>query len=100
MFRFLGTPPQWMSTAFPIIQTILLVLVALSSFLILIAILAQPSNPDGGDNAITGISGSYYSQNKGTTWEGRLQKLIIICAIVIFASTIIYFVLDKLLTVL
>lgn len=96
MLQFLGAP-QWMSTSFPIIQTVLLVLIGISSLAIIIAILAQPSNPDGGDNAITGISGSYYSQNKSATWEGRLHKLIIICAIVIFASTIIYFVLDKIL---
>lgn len=96
MLQFLGAP-QWMSTAFPIIQTVLLVVIGLASVGIIIAILAQPSNPDGGDNAITGISGSYYSQNKSSTWEGRLHKLIIISAIVILASTIIYFVLDKIL---
>ena len=96
MLQFLGAP-QWMSTSFPIIQTVLLVLIGISALAMTIAILAQPSNPDGGDNAITGISGSYYSQNKSSTWEGRLQKLIIICAIVIIVSTIIYFVLDKIL---
>ena len=88
MLQFLGAP-QWMSTSFPIIQTVLLVLIGISALAITIAILAQPSNPDGGRNVITGTNDSYYAQNKGATKEGRLKRLIIVSSIVILVLTIV-----------
>ena len=86
--------PVWIEVSFPIIQIILLSLIALSSLLVIIAVLKRPSNPDGGNNAITGISDTYYMHNKANTKEGRLQKLIIISVSCIFVFTIIYFILQ------
>jgi len=86
--------PVWMETSFPIIQIILLSLIALSSVLIIIAVLKKPSNPESGTNAITGISDTYYMHNKANTKEGRLQKLIIVSMSCIFAFTVIYFILQ------
>ena len=62
---------------------------------IIVAVLCQPSNPDGGRNVITGTNDSYYAQNKGNTKEGRLKKLIIICAIVILVLTIAFYVIER-----
>lgn len=86
--------PVWMETSFPIIQIVLLALIAISSVLIIIAVLKKPSNPEGGTNSITGISDTYYMHNKSNTKEGRLQKLIIVALSCIFAFTVIYFVLQ------
>lgn len=86
--------PVWIDNSFPVIQNVLLCVIALCSLLVIIAVLRCQSNPDGGTNAITGISDSYYMHNKGNTKEGRLQKLIIISVSLIFVLTIIYFVLE------
>ncbi len=86
----LKTVPNWVSSSFPYIQGILLALITIAAITITVATLIQPSNPDGGNNAITGKNESYYGYNKGDTKEGRLNKIIIICAICILVLTIIY----------
>ena len=78
--------PDWISKSFPIIQTILIVLISLA------AVLMTTSNPESGNNAITGTNDSYYMQHKGGSREGRLKKTIVICAIVIFVLTLLYFI--------
>ena len=89
--------PVWIEVSFPIIQIVLLSLIALSSILVIIAVLKKQSNPEGGTNAITGISDTYYMHNKANTKEGRLQRLIIISMSCIFAFTIIYSILELIL---
>lgn len=84
--------PDWISKSFPVIQTILLVLVAIASVVIIVAVLMTTSNGDGGNNAITGTNDSYYMQHKGGSKEGRLKTTIIVCAITIFVLTLLYFI--------
>ena len=95
MFNYLleNTLPEWVTTSFPIIQAVLLVLIALCAIVITVAVLIQPSNPDGGNNVITGKNESYFGANKGDTKEGRLHRLIVALSITILVSSIIYFVL-------
>lgn len=76
------------------LKSIVLILVAIASVVIIVSVLCQPSNPDGGRNVITGTNDSYYAQNKGQTKEGRLKRLIIISAIVILVLTIAFFVIE------
>lgn len=83
---------NWISTTIPIVQTVLISLIALLALGIIIAVLFQPSNPEQGMNVITGSNDSFYSKNKGATREGRLNKLIIISSICILVFTILYFV--------
>jgi len=83
---------DWLSRWFPIIQTIIIILITILAIVIIVSILAQPSKPAGG-NVITGNNyDSYFSHNKGHTKEGRLNKIIIISAISIFVLTILYFI--------
>ena len=83
---------DWISKSFPIIRTVLIILIALFAFTVLYAVLAQPSKPAGGRNVILGTnSESYYSKNKSNTKEGRLNKVIIISAICIFVLALLYF---------
>ena len=81
-----------------VLRIIALVIAALASIGIVIAVLLKPSNPEGGNNAITGKNDSYYMKNKGSTWEGRLGKLIVICAIVVLVMAIAFFVIEKILS--
>ncbi len=86
---------EWISISFPIIQTILIILIALLAVTIVISVLLTPSNPDGGSNAITGSNESFYSQNKGSSKEGRLKRIVIIASICIFVFTILYLILSR-----
>ncbi len=80
------------------IRTIVLLLIAVAAAAIIVAVLIQPSNPDGGRNVITGTNDSYYAQNKGSTKEGRLKRLIIICSIVILVLTIAFYIIEHFFT--
>lgn len=95
MMNFLleRTLPEWVTKSFPIIQAVLLVAITLCAIVITIAVLVQPSNPDGGNNVITGKNESYFGANKGDTKEGRLHRLIVALSITILVSAIVYFVL-------
>ena len=87
--------PNWVSSSFPIIQAILLALITLCSIAVIIAVLLNPSDPEGGNNVITGKNESYYGKNKSNTKEGILQRIILICSIAILVCAIIYFVTVK-----
>lgn len=76
------------------LRSVAFILLAIASIIIIVAVLMQPSNPDGGRNVITGTNDSYYAQNKGDTKEGRLKKLIIISAVVILVLTIAFFIIE------
>ena len=86
---------NWISKSFPIFQTILIILIAILAVAIIVCVLINPSNPDGGSNAITGSNESFYSQNKGSSREGRLKKIIIISSACIFVFTVLYLILTK-----
>ena len=72
----------------------MLILTAIAAIAIIVAVLIQPSNPDGGRNVITGTNDSYYAQNKGDTKEGRLKKIIIICSVIILVLTVAFYVIE------
>ena len=82
------------ATLLTTIRSIVLILTAIAALVIIVAVLVQPSNPDGGRNVITGTNDSYYAQNKGSTKEGRLKKLIIISSITILVLTIAFYVIE------
>lgn len=93
-FRFLCDVSAEMATALTTIRSILLILTGICAIAIIVAVLIQPSNPDGGRNVITGTNDSYYAQNKGDTKEGRLKKVIIICSVVILVLTVAFYVIE------
>lgn len=93
-FRFLCDVSTGMATALTTIRSILLILTGICAIAMIVAVLIQPSNPDGGRNVITGTNDSYYAQNKGDTKEGRLKKIIIICSVVILVLTIAFYVIE------
>ena len=92
--KFLCDVSAATATALTTIRSIVLILTAIAAMVIIVAVLIQPSNPDGGRNVITGTNDSYYAQNKGSTKEGRLKKLIIICSIAILVLTIAFYVIE------
>jgi preprotein translocase subunit SecG len=85
--------PQWVSDSFPIIQGVVVGIMALCSVVLIVAILVSPPETGVGNNAITGANESYYSKNKGTNNMGRIRNIIIICSSIIAFCSILYFVL-------
>ena len=94
MFRYLLDVSAGTARSLTTIRSILLILTAIAAIAIIVAVLIQPSNPDGGRNVITGTNDSYYAQNKGDTKEGRLKKIIIICSVIILVLTVAFYVIE------
>jgi preprotein translocase subunit SecG len=97
-FRYLLDVTAGTASFLITLRSIILILTAIAAIAIIVAVLIQPSNPDGGRNVITGTNDSYYAQNKGDTKEGRLKKLIIICSIAILVLTIAFYVIEHIFT--
>ena len=88
-----GTYANWITTTMPILRSIFVILMLISCITVTIICLATDSDAESGTNAITGNSyESFYSQNKSSTREGRLKRLLIISAIIAGVSAILYFV--------
>ncbi|MBQ8749391.1 MAG: preprotein translocase subunit SecG [Clostridia bacterium] len=82
---------DWLVNAVPIIRDILLILIGITALIIIISVLFQTSS--GGDaTAITGGSETYYSQNKGTSIEDKLNRITKICSIIMVCLVVVYFV--------
>ncbi|MFA6860166.1 MAG: preprotein translocase subunit SecG [Clostridia bacterium] len=82
--------PEWVSTSFPIIRTIMICIMTVCAVFLIITVLMQSNTSGGGTNVISGTQESYYSQNKGSNREGRLKKITIITTSIIAVSTIIF----------
>ncbi len=96
-FNMLGAGaglPEWVTTAVPIIKGILVGYIALAAIAIIVLILCQPSNSQGGLTGITGqTTDTYYAHNKGATKEGRMKKATTWIAVSVLIATILFFVL-------
>ncbi len=84
--------PQWLVDTILVSRTVLLVIAALLALTVIVTVLMQNNSSSGGTNVMTGATESYYSQNKGSSKEGRLKKITTICSIAIVALIIIYFI--------
>jgi len=89
------TVPAWMSTSFPIIARICLVIIALLCLVMVVLVFMQISGGNETNNVIMGNKDSYYAQNKSGSREGRITRLIYICLGIIALFTIVYFILIK-----
>ena len=93
MNMLLEVQNDFITTVFPIVRYVLFFLIIASAIVIIVSIMMQKES-DSGMGALTGDTKqeSYYSQNKGSTREGKLKKLTIVMSIVIACSVLIYFI--------
>ncbi|MBR4998931.1 MAG: preprotein translocase subunit SecG [Clostridia bacterium] len=91
----LGTVPTWITKSFPVFEKICLVVLAILCLAMVVLVFMQITGGGEANNAITGNQGSYYSQNKSGSREGRITKLIYISLGLIAFFSILYFVLIK-----
>lgn len=74
-----------------IARNVVFCLILLCAVAIIVSILMQSGN-NGGATAVTGITESYYAQNRGSSREGRLQRITTISAIIMVVAIILVFV--------
>ena len=84
---------DFITKVFPILRYVLFGIIALCSIIIIVAILIQSNNADDAGNIMSGTTQeSYYSQNKGSTRDGKLKLITIIMASVIAFCSLAYFI--------
>ncbi len=98
MNTLLAVVPEWISTSFPILERICLVILAILAIVLIVLVFMQITGDSETNNVITGNQDSYYSQNKSGSREGRITRLIWIVLGVVALLSIIYFVLLKIQT--
>ncbi|MCL2484006.1 MAG: preprotein translocase subunit SecG [Firmicutes bacterium] len=78
-----------MVTFLNVVVTICFVILVLSSVVMIVSIMLDPSTVQQGGNILTGaINESYYGKNKGKNTEGRIKRIVVVCAFLILLSSI------------
>ena len=85
----------WMAESFPIIKTVLAVLICVCSLFMIVATLLQKSEADG-SQAITGKQDTFYNRNKGGSLQGLIKKLTIIDAVLLMVFCVTFLILNTL----
>lgn len=84
--------PLWVINSFPVLRLILMIVIGICAIALIIVVLCQESESNGGATALTGAE-TYYSQNKGRSRDGMLKRATIILSIVIVSCVVVYFIL-------
>lgn len=80
--------------AFPIIKTIMIVIMILCALFIICVVLFQPSNSSG-VGALGGTTETFLSKNKGKTNESKLRKMTIVSGIVLCVLAVAFCILSR-----
>lgn len=95
MFNLLASSsplPDWVTTLFPILQTVFVCLIAICAVGVIVLVFMQESN-SGGLGSLGGATESnYYGQNKRDSKEYRLKKWTYILAGAILVFAVLYFI--------
>lgn len=78
------------SNVLPIIRYVLFFLVVVCAIVMIVTILMQSNDADGSMDVLSGSQESYYSQNKGSSRDGKLKIITIVMASIIILSIIAY----------
>jgi len=95
--RLIATLPNWVTTSFPVIRVVFSIILAILALTMIVIVLVQEGG-NSGTNVISGVRESFYSQNKNSTKEGRLKRIMIIAGIAFVVITILYFITLKIYT--
>ena len=78
---------------FPVIRIIMCVIIAICAIFDIAVIIIQPGNSSG-IGAINGQSETFYSKNKGKTFESKMKKLTVIASIILAVCCIVLVILS------
>ena len=81
-------------TAYKIIFTTLIVLIAITALVAIVLVLLQPSNSSGID-ALGGSSETFFGKNKGKSIEAKLKKWTWIALLVLSILAIVFYILQS-----
>ncbi len=81
-------------TAYKIIFTTLIVLIAIAALVAIVFVLLQPSNSSGID-ALGGSSETFFGKNKGKSIEAKLKKWTWIALLVLSVLAIVFYILQS-----
>ena len=81
-------------TAYKIIFTTLIVLIAITALVAIVLVLLQPSNSSGID-ALGGSSETFFGKNKGKSIEAKLKKWTWIALLVLSVLAIAFYILQS-----
>ena len=81
-------------TAYKIIFTTLIVLIAITALVAIVLVLLQPSNSSGID-AVGGSSETFFGKNKGKSIEAKLKKWTWIALLVLSILAIVFYILQS-----
>ena len=76
----------------PPFRWVLFAIILLCAISIIITVLMQSNDSNNGIDAVMGKQESYYSQNKGSSRDGKLKLVTIIMSSIALVCTILYFV--------
>ena len=76
----------------PIIRYVLFFIVVACAIVMTITIIMQSNDSDGSLDVMTGAQESYYSQNKGSSRDGKLKIITIVLGCIIFVCVVAYLV--------
>ncbi len=81
----------WTKTL-PIVRYVLFFIIVACSIIMIITVIMQSNTADGQLDVMTGAQESYYSQNKGSSRDGKLKIITIVMASIIIFCVILYLV--------
>ncbi|MCL2540154.1 MAG: preprotein translocase subunit SecG [Firmicutes bacterium] len=85
--------PSWLLDTLLVLKDVFIWGLAIGAIAMIVLVLVQQSNSQGGAGAaITGVTETYYSQNKGRNKEGRLKLATTVLACVMGSMAVLYFV--------
>lgn len=71
------------------VHTFLTILFVIVSLILVVIVLMQEGKSAGLTGSINGMADTYWGKNKGRSWEGKLEKITRILAVVFFVLAII-----------
>lgn len=83
-----GIANDFVTTVLPIVRYVLFFLVVACAMVMIVCALMQSNDSDGSLDVMTGAQESYYSQNKGSSRDGKLKIITTVMAITIFVCII------------
>ncbi len=81
---------DFITKVFPILRYVLFGIICVCAVVIIVSVLLQSNSSNESGNIITGSQESYYAKNKGSTRDGKLKLITIICSSIIGACAIIH----------
>jgi len=87
-----GLQSDFWTKTLPILRYVLFFIVVACAIVMMITILMQSNSSDGSLDVMTGSQESYYSQNKGSSRDGKLKIITIVMASIIFVCIVLYLV--------